>query len=241
MLSFTFTRERHVHLPLAPSLSPNFSQSDTICPWCFVGKRRLEKALQAVSAAHPGASFEVRWRPFQLNPALPFSGISKLQHYREKFGAARVAQMLPMMAKVGSAEGIAFSYEGLISNTLLSHALLGAAWAEGGAALQNRLCEGLFRHYFEQQGCLTDVQALTSICAAAGLSPTTTEQLLQGEGSSAASRAAQAAAEQEASEWAKRHKISGVPFILIDGKHALEGAQDPSTIQSVLEELLADS
>ena len=79
--------------------------SDAICPWCFVGKRRFEKAVAALGAA---ALVTVRWRPFFLDASLPPEGVDKLERYTKKFGAARVAQMLPMMQKVGAAEGIAF-------------------------------------------------------------------------------------------------------------------------------------
>ena len=140
--------------------------SDTICPWCFVGKRRLEAAIRAV----PGLEYNVRWHPFQLDPTLPAAGVDKMTRYEEKFGKQRIGAMLSQMKEVGRREGIAFDYAGKISNTVDSHCLLEWASQKGGPPLQNALVEQLFRFYFERRGDLGDRAALAREAAAVGLS-----------------------------------------------------------------------
>jgi predicted DsbA family dithiol-disulfide isomerase len=204
--------------------------SDAICPWCFVGKRRLEKAVAALGAA---AVVTVRWRPYFLDATLPPEGVDKLERYTKKFGAARVAQMLPMMEKVGAAEGIAFDYGGRISPTALAHALAELAWARGGAAQQDRLVEALFKFYFERQGDLGDAAALRGVCAGAGLAGADVEAVL------ARDSPLLAAVEAEADEWRERFDVSGVPLFVIqregpDGPVGqpvvMEGAQEPEML-----------
>jgi predicted DsbA family dithiol-disulfide isomerase len=114
-----------------------------------VGKRRLERALALLPPALASA-VSVRWRPFFLDASLPREGVDKLARYVEKFGAARVRDILPHMAAVGAAEGIAFDYGGRMSNTLASHVLIEAAWGAGGAPTQAAVVEALFSYYFER-------------------------------------------------------------------------------------------
>lgn len=120
--------------------------SDTICPWCWVGKRRLERAVAAVRAqlareGGPPLAVELRWHPFFLDPTLPKGGVDKLGRYTAKFGAHRVAAMLPRMQAVGAAEGIRFSFGGLTADTTNSHRVMALALRTGGAALQNAVNE----------------------------------------------------------------------------------------------------
>jgi len=205
--------------------------SDTVCPWCYVGKRRLERALASVPA-----SAEVRWHPFFLDLTLPEAGTDKLAHYNKKFGAARVSQMLPMMEKVGAADGIKFDYGGKIAATEASHALLSAALSHGGAALQDLMVESFFRFYFEERGNLGDVPALVALATSAGLPAVAVEAAL-----APPSRAAVRAEERQ---WRTAHAVSGVPHFVIaraDGSGSpveLSGAQDPAAFVAAFRELL---
>jgi predicted DsbA family dithiol-disulfide isomerase len=202
--------------------------SDAICPWCFVGKRRLERAL----ASLPHIDAQIRWRPFFLDPSIPDGGVDKMTSYVAKFGRARVDAMLPMMAKVGAAEGIAFDYGGRISPTLAAHRAAEAAFAAGGAALQDAVVEALFKFYFEQQGDLTEANVVR-VAATAGLAPA----------AAAAAMADPATAEsvrREAREWKRRFAISGVPFFVIAGADAdaapatVGGAQDAALLAEAI-------
>ena len=208
--------------------------SDVICPWCFIGKRRLETALRTLEPSR-AAAVEVRWRPFLLNASLPAAGVDKMAHYISKFGAARVSAMLPSMAAVGSAEGIAFDYGGLIASSVPAHTLLEAAWERGGAALQDALAEGLFRYFFEQRGNLGDADALAAAAEAAGLRGAAA--LLRDDDTGV--RAAAVARDAEA--WRARYRVSGVPtFVISDGQRvqALSGAQDAELLAEVIGKML---
>ncbi len=223
--------------------------SDTICPWCFVGKRRLEAALARLPPAARAAT-SVHWRPFFLDPSLPPAGTDKLASYNAKFGAARVAAMLPQMQAVGAGEGIAFDFGGLVAATGTSHALLALAHARGGAPLQGALCEALFRYYFEARGNLGDAAGLRAVCAAAGLPAAAGDEELQallappappGGPAHPVKARLLAAVEAEARAWRARHAVTGVPCFVLqraDGSGpplVLPGAQDAGTLLAALE------
>jgi len=207
--------------------------SDTICPWCFIGKRRLERAIKDVSARLP-VRFEVVWRPFLLDPTLPAEGVDKMERYISKFGAARMAQMLPYMAAVGEAEGITFDYGGKVAATHESHRVLERALELGGAALQDKVVEALFHFYFENKGNIGDRAGLVSAAASAGMDATALTAYLDSE-----------AGHKEVNDairaWASKYRISGVPFFIFDGKHSLSGAQDPATFVEALESVAGAS
>src|SRR3990172_6511485 len=118
--------------------------SDTICPWCFIGKRRLERAL----AARPQPDLAIRWRAFQLNPDMPPDGMDRRAYLKAKFcGAARTARVYDAVTAAGAAEGIGFDFGriGRTPNTLESHRLLRFAFEHGR---QDALVETLFRTHF---------------------------------------------------------------------------------------------
>ena len=206
--------------------------SDTICPWCFVGKRRLLAGLAlARRAARTPLELEVRWRPFFLDDTLPGgAGVDKLARYNAKFGAARVASMLPMMARVGAAEGIAFAWGGNTGATLDSHRLQEWARREGGPPLADRLNEELFQRYFERAQTPCDREVLADAAAAAGLDRAAAAAFLA---SGELAREVQA----EAAEWRAAHAVSGVPFFVFDGVEVVEGAQDAAIFAAVLTRL----
>jgi len=209
--------------------------SDVICPWCFVGKRRLEAAL---AAARVPAATSVRWRPFFLDPSLPAAGTDKRARYEAKFGAARVAAMLPSMAAVGAECGIAFDFGGKVAATTPAHALLEAAWERGGARLQDALAEALFRFYFERRGNPGDAAALASLAADAGLPAADAAAVLAGAGPGGAHAVA---VERDAAAWRARFNVTGVPFFVIsDGSRTttLSGAQDVGVFVETFNALL---
>ena len=130
--------------------------SDVVCPWCFIGKRRLEEALRRVDA-----QVDVLWRPFQLNPDLPDTGVAREEYIRRKFGSAGPG-LYARVAAVGETVGIPFAFERIARqpNTLRAHQLI--ALAEPGRQ-QDAVVETLFRAYFLEGADLTSAQTLAGL------------------------------------------------------------------------------
>jgi predicted DsbA family dithiol-disulfide isomerase len=188
--------------------------SDVICPWCYIGKRRLEKAIATL-----GGQIRVRWLPFQLNPAMPKEGISRREYRTRKFGSWEHAQELDArVISVGEAEGIQFAFDKIerTPNTLDSHRLI---WLAGKQGVQNAVVEALFRGYFTDGRDISNRHTLIDVVAEAGMDRDTAESLLKSEEGLEAIK--------EAGELARRHRVDGVPFFIIDGMVTLGGAQPP--------------
>ena len=188
--------------------------SDVICPWCYIGKRRLEKAI----AVHAGP-VKVRWLPFQLNPQMPKEGASRREYRTTKFGSWERSQELDAkVVAVGKEEGILFAFDRIerTPNTLDAHRLIWLAEKEG---VQDAVVETLFRAYFTEGRDISDRQMLLDVVAEAGLDRGKAEGVLTSGGGQEAIR--------EAEELARRVRVEGVPFFVINGKVALSGAQPP--------------
>ncbi|MFQ5984786.1 MAG: DsbA family oxidoreductase [Alphaproteobacteria bacterium] len=192
--------------------------SDVICPWCFVGKRRLERALKM----RPGLKTRVRWRPFQLNPDMPPEGSDREAYLVAKFGSAgQTRQVYEAVAEAGEAEGIGFAFDRIkrTPNTLNAHRLIRFA-AEAGT--QERVVELLFRRYFEEGGDVGDPDLLAETGAEAGLDAGAVRaHLASGDGIEAV-RAEDALA--------RRMGITGVPCFIVDGRYAIAGAHAPEVL-----------
>ncbi|OZJ01794.1 hypothetical protein BZG36_05189 [Bifiguratus adelaidae] len=204
--------------------------SDTICPWCFIGKRRLEKAIANTKAAHPDAQieFNIDWQPFQLDPTLPKEGYNKREHYIEKFGKARAQAMFPRMEAVGKDDGINFSYGGTVSNTLDSHRLIAFAKSKGK---QDAVVEELFHNYFEQEKNIADEEVLKAAGVKAGLDAAEVEVFL---------KSGELAYETKGEiERNMRRNIHGVPNFTINKRYQLSGAQEPETFQEIFEQVIS--
>lgn len=192
--------------------------SDTICPWCFIGKRRLEKAL----AARSDIAFEVNWRPFQLNPDMPAGGMDRATYVERKFGGPEGAERIyRAIAEAGESEGIAFAFERIARtpNTVDSHRLI--RWA-GGAGAQDRVVELLFRRYFLDGADIGDAAVLADVAGEAGMDGDLVAELLKGDEDADKVRAEDVTARQMG--------ITGVPCFLIERKYAVSGAQDPAVL-----------
>ncbi|EFJ49696.1 hypothetical protein VOLCADRAFT_80613 [Volvox carteri f. nagariensis] len=198
--------------------------SDTVCPWCYVGKRRLERAMARFADR---ADFTVRWLPFQLNPDAPKEGVVKLEFYNQKFGAAQVAQMMPRMARTFAEEGLQYSVGGLLGNTLSSHRLI--AWSEQfGADKQNALVEELFQNYFCQEKHISDRGVLLAAAVQVGL---------PADGAAAVLDDPQAHLQEVQQQLARGRGVGGVPFFIINKSYKLSGAQPPEHFEEVFEEI----
>jgi predicted DsbA family dithiol-disulfide isomerase len=191
--------------------------SDVICPWCYIGKRRLEKAI----AAHRGP-VKVRWLPFQLNPTMPKEGISRREYRTRKFGSWERSQELDArVIAVGKEEGIHFAFDRIerTPNTLDAHRLIWLADKEG---VQDAVVEALFRAYFTEGRDISNRQTLLDVVASIGLERGRAEALLNSD--------EEMEAIKEAEALSRRHRVDGVPFFVVNGKITLGGAQQPDTL-----------
>jgi predicted DsbA family dithiol-disulfide isomerase len=190
--------------------------SDAICPWCFVGKRRLEKAIQTVKGYH---RFDVHWKPFQLNPTMPPGGMSRKEYREKKFGSPKVVEEMDLRMKaVGTEEGIPFALDRIekTPNTFDAHRLI---WQAGQEGVQDAVVEGLFRAFFTQGRDIGDRSALVDIGVKAGLDRASLEAFLTSDEGVKDVRAEEAKAREIG--------VDAVPYFIIGGKIAVPGAQSP--------------
>ncbi|KAI8922301.1 thioredoxin-like protein [Powellomyces hirtus] len=203
--------------------------SDTICPWCYVGKRRLEAAI---ARAPKTLEFDIVYKPFFLNPSLPAEGTNKLEMYESKFGKERVAKMLETMKHVGNEVGIKFDYGGLTANTMDSHRLLEYAKQHNK---QLPLVEKLFSAYFEQTKNIGDRDVLASVAAEVGFDKAEVLAYLNSDEGDGTHEVV------EQVESAQRRRITGVPFFRINRTYDIGGAQEPETFVEIFEKIASDS
>jgi predicted DsbA family dithiol-disulfide isomerase len=194
--------------------------SDVICPWCYLGKRRVEKAVAAV-----GGSVKVRWLPFQLNPTMPKEGIRRRDYRIKKFGSwERSLELDAQVVEAGKSEGIRFAFDRIerTPNTLDAHRLIWLADKEG---VQGAVVEALFRSWFTEGRDISNRQALIDVVAEAGLDRGKAEAVLNtGEGMEAI---------RESDELARRFRVNGVPFFIVNGRLTLSGAQEEEAFLEV--------
>lgn len=197
--------------------------SDPICPWCYIGKRRLERAL----AARPDAGIEVHWRAFQLNPEMPTEGMERQLYLELKFGGPAAAQRIyDTIAEAGSSEKIDFAFGKIVRtpNTVNAHRLIRRAAAE---ARQDAVVEVLFRRYFLEGADIGDTSVLLEAAAEAGLEAAGLEAYLDSEAEAEAVRAEDALA--------RRTGIQGVPTFIFANRYALSGAHEPEVLLQMFE------
>jgi predicted DsbA family dithiol-disulfide isomerase len=190
--------------------------SDVVCPWCYIGKRRLEAALAERGA---GSKAIVRWHPFQLNPDIPLGGADRRSYLEHKFGGPeRAREIYERVGAIGQEVGIWFEFERIERqpNTLNAHRLI--AWAQAARpAIAGDLVERLFRAYFTQGVDIGDTEQLARLAGEAGFDAFRAKSMLaSGEG-----RAAATAADQRA----RAMGIGGVPFFIFNQRLAVSGAQ----------------
>ena len=186
--------------------------SDAICPWCWIGKANLEAALEELRGE--GLAFEIRWRPFQLNPDMPEEGVERDAYRARKFGSLeRSRQLDAQVAEAGRAAGLAFRHDLMARtpNTVATHRVNRAAEPAG---VQQPVVDRLFRAYFQEGEDIGDAAVLDRLAAEAGLPGMAT--MLAG---------AEHRAEVLADDMAARHGgISGVPSFLMDRHLLFSGA-----------------
>jgi predicted DsbA family dithiol-disulfide isomerase len=199
--------------------------SDTVCPWCFLGKRRLELAL----ASRPQYDTRLRWRPFELNPEVPMDGVARSSFLAARgIGAERAAEIDAELMRLGAASGIQFRFDLIqrIPNTRFSHLLLAYAARHGR---QSEVKDRIMRGYFEEGENIGDVDALVRLGAQAGLPEWESRQSLI------------IRSGQDGVVAAQRHAtvlgITGVPSFIFDGQYTISGAQEVAIFAQVLDQV----
>ena len=204
--------------------------SDVICPWCYIGKRRLEKALAAL---RDEVEVRIEWLPFQLNPDMPVGGVARAEYRRTKFGSIEKGRALDArVAHEGAGEGISFAFERMqrTPNTVAAHQLVELAQRQDRASpapsgTANAVVDALFSAYFEEARDIGDPVILGAIAERLGVT----------DWPGAANKAK--VIEQE--ERVRELGISGVPTFIFDRKSGLSGAYPPDTLAQAIRDAVA--
>ncbi|MDO8252660.1 MAG: DsbA family oxidoreductase [Rhodoferax sp.] len=205
--------------------------SDVVCPWCYIGKRKLEAALALPEAAIL-PNVVIRWHPFQLNPDMPAQGVPRQQYLEDKFGGpARAAEIYERVRAAGQAVGLTLNIDGITRqpNTLAAHALL--AFAQSGDADASDIQERLFKAYFVENRFIGDPDVLAEIAEEAGLNGDDARAFV--------SDPEHLDVVAQADAHVRGLGISGVPFFIFNQKVSLSGAQDPATLLAAMQEAVS--
>jgi predicted DsbA family dithiol-disulfide isomerase len=196
--------------------------SDTVCPWCFIGKRRLERALRA----RHDLEVQIGWRPFQLNPDMPPEGLPRKEYLAKKFGGNRAEKIYDTIRATGLEEGIAFNFDRIerSPNTIASHRLI--RWA-ATAGVQHQVVEAIFDRYFVRGEDIGNAGVLTAIARETGMDGDLVAELLAGD--------ADVELVRSEDQMARDLGIAGVPCFVVDRKYAISGAQDPAIFHQVFD------
>lgn len=200
--------------------------SDPICPWCYIGKSNLDRALEG----HPDHPFSIEWHPFQLNPDMPAEGMDRREYLETKFGGKdNAAQVYGRIADTAKAAGLNLDLDGIsrTPNTIDAHRLIHWAGLEGR---QTAAVSRLFRAYFEDGQDIGDRTVLLDIAEGIGLDRAMTERLINSEADVEDIRARDT--------HAREHGVNGVPTFVVANSHALPGAQPPELWAKVMDEIV---
>ncbi len=191
--------------------------SDVVCPWCYLGEKRLEMALK--EAPQPVA---LRWRPYQLDPTIPDGGLDRAEYMAKKFGKSGKLQTAhDNLTRLGAEVGLPFAFDKIkrAPNTLDAHRLI--RWANS-AGVQGKVVDRLFKAYFVEGLDIGDRDVLIDIAGECGLDARLVEKLL--------AEGADADLVREEIAQAQAIGVSGVPFFIFAGRLGVPGAQDPSVL-----------
>lgn len=204
--------------------------SDVVCPWCYIGKRRLEKAVNQLKDQY---EFDIHYHPFELNPSVPKKGYDQKIYLSEKFGGMeRYEQLTARVTEVAAQEGITFRYElqKISPNTFDAHRII---WYAGQEGKQLATVEAFFKAYFTEGIDLSKQENLIAVAVGAGLNKEKIEKLLQTEEGTVEIK----------KEYAFNQEVgvSGVPFYIINHKYAVSGAQPTEMFVNALTEIAKEN
>jgi predicted DsbA family dithiol-disulfide isomerase len=197
--------------------------SDVVCPWCYLGEKRLEQAL-----AEEAGPVVVRWRPYQLDPTIPEGGLDRAEYMEKKFGkSGRLQSVHDNLTRLGAEVGLPFAFDKITRspNTLDAHRLI--RWA-ASAGVQSRVVDRLFEAYFVEGRDIGDRVVLTELAAECGLDADLVERLL--------AEGADSEVVRQEVEQAQAMGVSGVPFFIFAGRLGVPGAQEPSALRQAMAE-----
>ena len=205
--------------------------SDVMCPWCYVGKRRLEQAIAKID----DIDVEVRWQPFQLDPTLPPEGRDRKEYLESKFGGPDEAKRIySSIENAGKAEGLEFQFEKIAvsPNTLDAHRVI--RWADKvGDGIQDRLVEILFNQFFMEGQNIGDHGVLIRAAKQAGMDADIVKSLLAGDQDKQEVR--------KNIETAQKLGVRGVPCFILENKYAVMGAQEAATIEQAIRDMAKEA
>jgi predicted DsbA family dithiol-disulfide isomerase len=198
--------------------------SDVVCPWCYIGKRRLEKALASLAGE---VEARIEWLPFQLNPGMPAGGMARADYRRQKFGSLEKGRALDAcVAQEGAGEGIAFAFERMqrTPNTVAAHRLIDLAQRQGRG---DAVVDALFRAYFEEAKDIGDAAVLQVIAQGAGVSgwPERKDEETV----------------KQKEERVRDLGISGVPTFIFNRTSGISGAYPPEMLAQAIREAAASA
>ncbi|CAN5267491.1 DsbA family oxidoreductase [soil metagenome] len=199
--------------------------SDVVCPWCYVGERRLQTAINQ----RPDLTVTRSWQPFQLRPDMPADGADWKQLIDEKFGGTeRANEMFAHIKELGKDEGIEFAFDRIASaaNTTNAHRLILFA---AGQAHEWDAVDALYRAYFTEGKNLNDLDELVAVAGTAGLDPAASRSFLQSDEGMAEV--------QQSHNTANQLGISGVPFFIFNNQYAVSGAQPAELFLEIFDKL----
>jgi predicted DsbA family dithiol-disulfide isomerase len=201
--------------------------SDVICPWCFLGKRRLDKALASI----PDVEVEVVFRPFFLDPTIPAEGQDRHEYMLAKFGEERLRTIHDPLIKAGLEDDVPFKFDRITrtSNTLNAHRLINWARADGK---QSEIAEALFLAYWRDARDIGDIDVLIDIAKSCGLDSEKVERDLLSD------RDAKLIATEVLS--AQRMGVTGVPTYIINQRYGVVGAQPAEVLASAIQQVAAE-
>lgn len=198
--------------------------SDPICPWCYIGKARLNQALEA-SSNHP---FEIDWRPFQLNPDMPAEGMDRREYLEHKFGKERAVSFYMQIAEAAEASGLEVHFDKITRtpNTLDAHRMIRWARPEG---CQTPLVNSLFHRYFAQGEDISDHAVLIDAAREVGMDADLAARLLKTDNDLDEIR--------EEDKAFRGMGVQGVPCFVIGGKYVVNGAQEAKLWTQVIADI----
>jgi predicted DsbA family dithiol-disulfide isomerase len=201
--------------------------SDVVCPWCYVGRRRLARAVELLDGRH---QVRVTWKPYQLNPWMPAEGMERAEYRRMKFGSAeRSKGMDARLVEAGRGEGIELAFDRIARtpNTLDAHRLI---WLGGQQGRQIEVVDALFQAYFTDGKDIGNRAVLTALAATVGLDANEVRRFLESE--------AGLAEVEEEEQVGRSLGIDGVPFFLLADKYGVSGAQPSDVLANVIERVV---